>query len=393
MAGTARSRLSIVEFDDAVVARMVGVALGDSSIDVTEWSAHHLGGGMTQALGTSEGVSRIEGVGIRAGRRMPWSIIVKVLRRSPDHGDPADWSYWKREALAYQADLLVDLADGFDAPRCFGVDEADDDHVALWLEDIRETGPASWPLARFGVAARHLGRFSGAYLSGRALPDPPWLSLGRVRQWLVSGEPGIADLPRLAKQPIGSAWLTGDAVVRMQWQWRERQTLLGGLERLPRCLCHHDAFRRNLIAGRTPGGSDRTVAVDWGGVGLGVVGEDLATLVAISLQFLEVDVVDAAALDRVAFDGYVAGLRDVGASIEEREVRFGFDAVASLLLGVGGAGGWLLWLLEDDDRPRLAEGIIGHPIDEILVQWRGLQPYLLDLGDEAHHLARDLGWA
>ena len=129
------------------------------------------------------------------------------------------------------------------------------------------------------------------------------------------------------------------------------------------------------------------------GVGRGVVGEDLAGLVTISLQFLDVDIAAAAELDRIAFDGYVAGLRDAGVSIDERLVRFGFSATASLLMGIAGTGGWLRWLLEEPERPGLAAGAIGHPIDEILGQWRGLQPYLLDLGDEAHRLASELGFA
>ena len=129
-----------------------------------------------------------------------------------------------------------------------------------------------------------------------------------------------------------------------------------------------------------------TTAIDWAGVGIGAIGEDLATLVSISLQYLEVDVADVAELDRIAFEGYANGLRDAGASIAEGTLRFGYAAAASLLLGVGGTGGWLAWLLRDADHQKQAEGMIGHPIAEILAQWRGLQPYLLDLGDEARGL-------
>ena len=96
----------------------------------------------------------------------------------------------------------------------------------------------------------------------------------------------------------------------------------------------------------------------------------------------------AADLDRVAFEGYIAGLRDVGATIDTRRVRFGYAAAASLLLGVGGAAGWLAWLVEDPVHIANAETAIGHPLHEVLDQWRGLQPFLLDLGVEARVLLR-----
>jgi hypothetical protein len=376
----------IVELDDATVRRVASIAAGDPSLEVLGWSIEPIGGGMTEAIGISDGVARVTGVAISDGRRVRWSAIRKPLKRAAGHDDPADWDYWRREALAYDAGLLLELSDGLAAPACFVVEEVDDAHTTIWLEDVPQLGPATWPLARYGLAARHLGQFNGAYLAGRAVPSWPWLSPGRIRYWLALAEPGIVDLPRLARHPIGSAWLTDGSIARIQRQWHERDRLLAALDRLPRCLCHHDAFRRNLIASLSSEGRDRTVAVDWAGVGHGAVGEDLAGLVAISLQFLDLDVVDAAELDRIAFAGYMAGLRDAGALIDDRQVRFGFAAAASLLMGVGGACGWLRWLVEDAAHVELAEASIGRPIDRILGQWRLMEPVLLDLGDEALRL-------
>ena len=380
-----------MELDDATVRRVAAIAAGDPSLEVLEWSVEPIRGGMTEALGISEGVVRVAGVGAAGGRRVPWSVIRKRLTSAPGHDDPSDWDYWKREGLAYDAGLLRELADGFAAPTCFAVEEGDADSMTVWLEDVPQVGPSRWPLARYGLAARHLGRFNGAYLTGRPLPDQPWLSPGRLRSWLAISESAMPDLRRLARHPIGMAWLTEGSVTRIEAQSRDRERLLAGLDRLPRCLCHHDAFRRNLIASKSVDGRDQTVAIDWVGVGRGTVGEDLAGLVAISLQFLDVDAVDAGELDRVAFAGYVAGLRDVGATIDERQVRFGYAATASLMIGVGGAAGWLAWLVADAERVRQAEEAIGHPIDRILGQWRLLQPMLLDLGDEAHRLLRHRG--
>jgi Phosphotransferase enzyme family len=380
-----------VDHDRGVITQVVRTALQDPSLDVRDWSIEPLTGGFGEVTATTEGVCRVRGTAVAAGRPVRWSVVRKRLEGAPGDLDLVDWGYWKREALAYEADLLRDLPEGFAAPTCVAVHVIDDRHIEIWLEDVHEASSDSWPPARYGLAARHLGRFNGSYLAGRRLPTYPWLSAGRIRSWLALGRSGVADLARLAATPIGSAWMSVDDVARIRRQWRDRDQLLAGLDRLPRCLCHHDAFRRNLIGVRTPGGQDRTVAIDWAGVGIGAIGEDLAGLVGISLQFLDASMAQAADLDRVAFEGYVAGLRDVGATIDASRVRFGYAAAASLLLGVGGAAGWLAWLVEDPAHVENAERSIGHPLDVILDQWRGLQPFLLDLGVEARVLLRQAG--
>ncbi len=352
-----------MELDEATVRRVAAIAADDPSLEVLDWSVEPIGGGMTEALGISEGVVRVAGVGAAGGRRVPWSVIRKRLTSAPGHEHPSDWDYWKREGLAYDAGILGELADGFAAPTCFAVEDDDADAMTVWLEDVPQVGPPNWPLTRYGLAARHLGRFNGAYLAGRALPTQPWLSPGRLRSWLAISDPAMPDLRRLAGHPFGSAWLTEGSLTRIESQSHDRERLLAGLDRLPRCLCHHDAFRRNLIASKSSDGLDLTVAVDWVGLGRGAVGEDLAGLVAISLQFLDVDAADAGELDRIAFAGYIAGLRDVGATIDGRRVRFGYAATASLMIGVGGAAGWLAWLVADAGHVRQAEEAIGHPID------------------------------
>ncbi len=379
--------------DHNVITQVVRTALQNPSLVVRDWSIEPLLGGFGEVTATSEGVCRVRGTAVAAGRPVRWSVVRKRLQGTAGHADPVDWDYWKREALAYEADLLGDLPEGFAAPTCFAVVVIDDQHLEIWLEDVSEANAEPWPPARYGLAARHLGRFNGSYLGGRRLPTDQWLSAGRIRSWLALGESGVADLARLAATPIGSAWMSDDDVARIRRQWRDRDQLLAGLDRLPRCLCHHDAFRRNLIGVRTPEGHDRTVAIDWAGVGIGAIGEDLAGLVAISLQFLDVSIAQAADLEQVAFEGYVAGLRDVGATIDARRVRFGYAAASSLLLGVGGAAAWLAWLVEDPVHVANAERAIRHPLDEILEQWRGLQPFLLDLGSEARVLLRQAGHA
>ena len=62
-----------------------------------------------------------------------------------------------------------------------------------------------------------------------------------------------------------------------------RERLLDALGRLPQTLCHHDAFRRDLVAH-----GDRIVALDWAFVGRGPVGAEISPLVSATLTFREV---------------------------------------------------------------------------------------------------------
>ena len=67
--------------------------------------------------------------------------------------------------------------------------EHPNDEWRIWLEDIQET-PKTWTVERHGIAARHLGQFNGAYLTGRPLPaEQPWLYRGRAREWIEFAAP------------------------------------------------------------------------------------------------------------------------------------------------------------------------------------------------------------
>ena len=162
---------------------------------VAEWRLEPIGGEtLGSHLAGGRGIYRLAGSahGQAAGQVYPWSLVVKIfsdaaLGPTPnDIGDtiqdPTDGNYWKREILVYQSGMLDELAGGLVAPRCYGVTE----HAGewrLWLEDVEES-PKMWPLERYGVAARQLGQFNGAYLVDAPLPEKqPWMYRGRARDW------------------------------------------------------------------------------------------------------------------------------------------------------------------------------------------------------------------
>lgn len=314
--------------DLTILSNVVRHLLGDATATVVAWTQQPLQDGFSGFA-----VARFQGHAQTTHGPQPWSLIRKIITPSGGSPNPEAWDYWQREILAYQSGIPVDLPAGLAAPRCFAIDNPKADECWLWLEDIGTVDASTWPLARYGLAARHLGRWNGAYLTQRALPQDPWWRGTDVAERLALAEAGIAELPQLRHNPLFVDLLTGDRVARIQDLWAARATLLAGLAQLPRTLCHRDAGPRNLMS-RVRGGSEETVALDWGMAGLGVLGEELVPLFAATLSFVAVPLDRIPELDALIFAGYVAGLRDVGWQGDERLVRFGFTANAALKAGV-----------------------------------------------------------
>ena len=375
--------------DQVRLTPLVRSALENDAAEVVDWNYQAVMGGLTQAAGVSYGVYRFKGTAQILDKRVPWSLILKAIGGALKGGqDPSDWSYWKREALVFQSGLLDDLSENLVAPHCFGVDEYSGQEFWVWLEDIPEQ-EANWSLERYGLAARHLGQFNGPYFMGRPLPEAPWFSTGRIRSYLARAKPIILDLPQISKHPLAQRWLTRDSVERILQLWADQDRLLEVFDRLPKSFCHLDAFRSNLLV--RPGIDDReqTVAIDWSLAGIGTIGEEIAPLFVQSLQYFEVEMDQMRRLDNLVFEGYLAGLRDVGWQGNPQMVRFGYTATLALYKGVGFVGFFLSMVLNDEGIRQSLEKSLGYPFEHIFEQWADLQHYLLDLGDEARKL-RDI---
>jgi hypothetical protein len=365
---------------------------------VAHWRCEPIRRGIGAATG---GVYRLAGIGHDRGTLVPWSLVLKVVRPPAGHAvggvgvapagwgeAPADAHYWKREALAYQTGLQAELPRGLAAPRCLGIGEPSARHgraIWLWLEEVVDAGGARWALDRYHTAARHLGRFNGAYLTTRPLPRARWLSRGLLRAW-VAGR--CAHSIRLVEQaetwehPVVRRMFPVPVADRLLRLWAERETFFAALDRLPQTLCHLDASRRNLFARRAADGEDETVAIDWEFVGIGAVGQELGNLVGSTLGFREVEAADAARLEERAFAGYLEGLRDAGWGGDARAVRFAYAASAALLLA------FIVPVLDVATDPAQQGDAAqpGGPLDERLAHQAAVTYFLLDLADEARAL-------
>src|SRR5512136_1328606 len=111
------------DVEQAYLTNLVRKALDRPGLQVTEWKAEALHGGVEW----NSAVFRFRGQASDGVESLPWSLILKVVRPSEKASEPAGIWYWKREALAYQSGLLHTLPGGnVTAPACHLVDERPD---------------------------------------------------------------------------------------------------------------------------------------------------------------------------------------------------------------------------------------------------------------------------
>jgi hypothetical protein len=362
---------------------LVRRALKSATVEVQDWGIHPLGGGFGNPV--SLGLYHFAGRGKDRGVTVRWSLVLKMIQspanvEESDMGEGKDqthWNYWKREKYVYQSDFLDNIPPGLIAPRCYGIEERPGDIIWLWLEKVADVYNGEWPLSRYGLAARHFGRFNGSYLGGQSLPKYPWLSVGLLHQWCAALHRWA---PRFSDFHWESSIWEDSRVLRLFPApkenpffrlMKERRQFVAALDRLPQTICHKDAYPTNLMTRYGQDGEQETIALDWALTGVGPVGEELAQLVLGALDQLgDVEAVD---IKRTIFDGYLDGLRDEGWQGDAQEVRFGFVTSTVLRMGL-----MLLWLLDQ----ALEEG----SLDELSSTEQSAKQarFVLEIADEAY---------
>ena len=370
--------------DQATLTPLVQSALNSQTIEVINWSYDQLHGG----IGAGTAVYRFSGQGRSQNRTIPWSLILKVLRPQGGAADISAWNYYKREADAYQSGCLDDLPGGLAAPRNFGVVEHPDGTCWMWIEDITDEIGSHWPLEHYGIVARHVGQFNGAYLVDRPLPDWPWLSSERMRGWIALAAPAMPLIRNSLEHPLVRRWLPGDASERMFRPWEERDLFLDALGRLPQTLCHLDVFRRNLFARKRADGDYQTVAVDWAFAGRGAIGEELVPLVLANIFFFEIDFAQAQELEDIVFEGYLEGLCDAGWRGDPRQARLGYTA-ASLRHKFADLG--VMAVMLDESLHDWYQQLFGRSIEEGCDHLAQIGGFVDNLIDKARELVDVLG--
>ena len=381
------------DIDSALLTPLVRHMLGNPAAEIVHWEHHPI-----SYINTEEsnlGLHRFQGTAQVQSEIDNWSMALKAVHAPFNDTDPTCWNYHRREMLAYEDGLLAELPGGLRTPRCLGITEHPDGTCWLWLEDLKEAATdASWSLDEYKIAAHHLGRFNGAYLTGHSLPDQRWLSQNWIQGWLdfydtdckktleLIREDGFWERPVL--KPAFSRSITDD-VLKL---WGNHHQLLVTLAQLPKTFCHMDAYRPNLFIRRNEQGVYETVAIDWVFAGIGGVGEDIANLLAASLIWFEYDASDAKHLDEAVFTGYLNGLREAGWQGNAQLARLGYTSACALRWGVVSL--WWLNSLIDPEKHAEFEGHWNHPVPDLVQQWAHTTCYVLRLAEEADELQHAL---
>ena len=347
---------------------------------------------------------RLAGEATVGGETFAWAAVVKISESPAEEArSTSATAAWDREVRAYQSGLLRHLPDGLAAPRAQRIGTDADGAVWLWLEHVADAFGGQWPLAQYGIAARHLGRFNGVYgthATGRPLPAYRWLN----QLWAEShAEPALLPDARrevgelLAHLDVRGA-VSASTADRLRRLLDDQPIFLDTLARLPQTLCHHDASSANLFARRraTPGQATdegdegdtwETVAIDWEELGPGPVGAEVATLVFGTMRRGAFPTHRALELEQTVLEGYQRGLRDAGWRGDPQVMLLGYSAAVALRWFVAPAA---LRLLADPAARARAQRAT-HQTADILIQQRlALLDFLLDRADEARRLA-DVG--
>jgi hypothetical protein len=371
--------------DTATLTGVVRQALGDHQAALRTWQAAPIG--VPVGSGFTAGLYRVTGTAACGDHDVPWSVVLKLIRRPPgatSYDQPSGTPYWRREACFYESALPAALVGGLSAPRCFAVVPQPDDAVALWLEDIADHYHDGWPPALYHRVARHLGQFNGDYLAGRPLPASPWLAVEPLRAWVEFqvGSVHLIDHPRIWSLSLLRQAFPIPIADRLRRLWTEREIFLATLRRLLQTFCHFDAGHHNLLP-QPAAGAVRTVALDWECAGIAAVGEEIGLLVSTPFIRYALGPSEVPRIRESVFDGYLEGLRDAGWRGSWRDVRLGFAANAALRVVFSTTG---VREAVDEARQVREAHRWGCTIETLMQNRAALTYALLDLADEARAL-------
>ena len=111
------------DIDSKTLNELARKARNDPSLKIVDWSCTKIKG---SGHPITAGVYRFSGTGRTGAKQQHWSIILKIVRWQ-DLTDllgqdfsaiPEHVTYWKREALVFQLNILGDCTEGLVPVRC-----------------------------------------------------------------------------------------------------------------------------------------------------------------------------------------------------------------------------------------------------------------------------------
>jgi len=175
-------------------------------------------------------------------------------------------------------------------------------------------------------AAYALGLLSGTFADPRTRARSAWLDWGRIKGYLEGSEPQFRAVFEDRSNPLLCRAFPDSSLARLVALWDSRQAHQRTLDALPQTLCHGDTQRHNLFLTTGSDGRPEVVAIDWGPVGLGPIGEDGANYDSGVVADLAMSVEQIAEYCEACYERYLAGVRAAGWTGESRLARLGYTA-------------------------------------------------------------------
>ncbi|KAA1191588.1 phosphotransferase [Paenibacillus sp. B2(2019)] len=266
---------------------------------------------------TTAGIFHLQGIALINNEQLPWSIILKIIKSdSVEKEDPAHHNYWRREALVFESKILDELPSSIQAPKCYLVEEQVDGTVWLWMERI--DGGYAHTKERFDFIAEQLGRFNGAYLNVKNIPDAKWICRSWLKSWTTASKMYAPNPEEYIHQ------LLRDNEKNL-WTWfkdftNQIDSNLNALHRLPRVLAHQDLSQMNMLLTQT----GELVLIDWQFMSISGLGEDLGKMFGVNMSLGVIPIDRYEEFKESLFHSYIKGLKASGWQGDESLARYGY---------------------------------------------------------------------
>src|SRR5215210_2772690 len=328
--------MDAMDVDRDLVAR---VALAQPSARTTGWRVESIPN--PHGTPTTESLERVAGTARVNGAELSFTAVGKTVRSirhfpsvaalPPEVQAAADAMLpWRVEPEVYASGLHGSLPDELSAPRLYAIEELAGDRARIWMEDVAGP-PITWGVTAYTNAAYALGRLAGRYPADAIR----WVFTPMVRDLhgYVDGRLAQAVVPQLTDEATWSHPVvrrTVDAGLRADLMalWDRAHDLVRLLDSLPWSLVHGDACPQNLLRARE---GDGFVLIDWGLTGIGVVGTDLAQLLAGRVQSGDLDVAELPAIELAVKHAYGRGVDREGTGVTTIDLARALDV--SLVVG------------------------------------------------------------
>lgn len=209
------------------------------------WSRASDGLYVVRGTASSDGGDRAWEVVLKQARYRRWQPGRRDLARQIDDGGdgPADWAYWRREALALASPLL-DAADGggFAAVRCLGVVPLPGERLRLWLERVEGTPGDAWTARELLDTAECLGGFHTRSLRQQP-PHRAWWCRPFVEQAALHARFALIDRvadAATSADPALRRLFPQETVTALRMLSRRHDEAVRMLRSLPAGLVHRD---------------------------------------------------------------------------------------------------------------------------------------------------------